>query len=105
MSEFRKFEEMFAQSIGLKEPWGIEKAEFSEQDRAVHIYVTARKTAKYACPKCGEMGSRHDNEEERVWQHGDVVFYPCYVHCRRPRVRCEKCGKIHVVTAPWAREK
>jgi len=105
MSEFKKFEEMFAQSIGVKAPWEIERAEFSEQDRAVHIYVTARKTAKYPCPKCGEMRPRHDNEEERVWQHGDVVFFPCYVHCRRPRVKCGKCGKIHVVTPPWAREK
>jgi transposase len=105
MSEFRKFEEMFAQSIGLQEPWGIEKAEFTEQDKAVHIYVVARKTAKYPCPECGEMQPRHDNEEERIWQHGDVVFFPCYVHCRRPRVKCKKCGKIHVVTPPWAREK
>ena len=77
MSEFKKFEEMFAQSIGLRAPWEIERAEFSEQDRAVHIYVTARKTAKYPCPKCAEMWPRHDNEEERVWQHGDVVFFPC----------------------------
>ena len=105
MNEFRKFEEMFAQSIGLQEPWEIEGAEFAEEDRAVHIYVIARKTAKYACPVCGEMQPRHDNEEERIWQHGDVVFFPCYVHCRRPRVKCKKCGKIHVVTAPWARER
>ena len=105
MSEFKKFEEMFAQSIGLEVPWEIEKAEFSEQDRAVHIYVAARKTAKYPCPVCGEMQPRHDNEEERIWQHGDVVFFPCYVHCRRPRVKCGKCNKIHVVTPPWARER
>ncbi|MGI6215360.1 MAG: transposase family protein [Christensenellales bacterium] len=31
--------------------------------------------------------SRYENLE-RVWRHGDVMFYPCYVHCRRPRVRC-----------------
>jgi transposase len=105
MSEFRKFEEMFAQSIGLKEPWEIEKAEFSEGDRSVHIDVKARKTAKYPCPECGEMQPRHDNEEERIWQHGDVVFFPCYVHCRRPRVKCGRCKKIHVVTPPWARER
>ena len=60
MSEFKKFEEMFAQSIGLEVPWEIEKAEFSEQDRAVHIYVVARKTAKYPCPVRGEMQPRHD---------------------------------------------
>ena len=96
---------MFAQSIGLEAPWRIGKAEFDEQMRAVHIYVEANKNAQYPCPKCGQMQPRFDNEEERVWQHGDVVFFPCYVHCRRPRVKCGGCGKIHVVTAPWARER
>ena len=105
MKEFKNFESMFAQSIGLAEPWYIEKAEYHEQERAVHIYVGARKTSQYTCPECGEQMPRYDNEEERVWQHGDVVFNPCYVHCRRPRVKCHKCGKIHVVTAPWARER
>jgi len=102
MNGFKNYEDMFAQSIGLTEPWQIERAEFDEQKREVHIYVTARKTAKYPCPKCGKMCERYDDEEtERVWRHGDVVFFPCYVHCRRPRIKCGK--EIHVVTAPWAR--
>lgn len=103
MQGFTNYEEMFAQSIGLKEPWYIQKAEFDEAKREVHIYVGARKTAKYECPKCGKLCKRYDDEEtERVWRHGDVVFFPCYVHCRRPRVKCEKDG-YSVVTAPWAR--
>ncbi len=69
----------------------------------MHVYVSASKTAKYPCPVCGKMCDRYDNEEtERVWRHGDVVFFPCYVYCRRPRVKCN--DGIHVVTAPWARE-
>ena len=102
MSEFTNYEEMFAQSIGLTEAWKIKKAEFNEEKREVHIYVVAKKTAKYPCPKCGKMCERYDDEEnERVWRHGDVVFFPCYVHCRRPRIKCGK--EIHVVTVPWAR--
>ncbi len=31
------------------------------------------------------------------------MFYPCYVHCRRPRVKCAK-HKTKVVDAPWARK-
>ena len=104
MKEFEKFEEMFAQSIGLEDPWHIEKAEFEEKSREVHIYVTCRKTAQYQCPECGDQHKRYDNEEERIWQHGDVVFFPCYIHCRRPRVKCDKTGGTHVVTAPWARK-
>jgi len=105
MKEFENFETMFASSINLKSPWHIEKAEFEEESKSVHVYVVAEKNAKYPCPKCGELHSRFDNEEERVWQHGDVVFFPCYVHCRRPRIKCGKCDKTHVVTAPWARER
>ena len=104
MKEFTNYEEMFAQSIGLKEPWYIEHAEFNEEIREVHIYVSARKTAKYECPECGELCERYDDEEkERIWRHGDVVFFPCYVHCIRPRIKCKKDG-IRVVTAPWARK-
>jgi len=105
MKEFANFEEMFAASIGLEEPWRIERAEFDERERSVRIYVSSSKNAQYPCPKCGLEQRRFDNEEERVWQHGDVVFFPCYVHCRRPRVRCGCDGKTHVVTAPWARER
>ena len=104
MAEFQNFAEMFAQSIGVKEPWKIERAYFDEKVKEVHVYVSARKTAKYSCPVCGTASERYDDEDvERVWQHGDVVFFPCFVHCRRPRVKCKEHG-IHVVEAPWARK-
>lgn len=103
MQGFENYENMFAQSIGVVEPWKIEQTEFDEEKREVHVTVTARKTAKYPCPKCGELCERYDDEDkERKWRHGDVVFFPCYVHCRRPRIKCKKHG-VHVVTAPWAR--
>lgn len=96
---------MFEQSIGVEEPWYIDRAGFEDDKQEVHIYIRARETSRYPCPVCNEMCHRYDNEdEERTWRHGDVVFYPCYVHCRRPRIKCDKHG-IHVVTAPWAREK
>lgn len=43
-----------------------------------------RKTSKYLCPECGALCERYDDEDrERTWRHGDVVFFPCFVHCRR----------------------
>lgn len=105
VKQVENFIKMFEQSIGVEEPWYIDRAGFEEADRAVHIYVRARETAKYACPECGKLCVRYDNEDkERTWRHGDVVFYPCYVHCRRPRIKCKEHG-IHVVTAPWARPR
>ena len=100
MNGFMNYEEMFAQSIGLVDPWYIDRAEFDEKTREVHIYVKAKKTSKYACSECGKMCERYDNEDvERVWRHGDVVFFPCYVHCRRPRTKCKEHG-VHVVEEP-----
>ena len=36
-------------------------------------------------------------------RHADCLFYPCYVHCRRPRVLCDKCGAVQV-NAPFERK-
>lgn len=56
------------------------------------------------CPECGRTCTRAGYEKtERVWRHGDVMFYPCYVHCRRPRTKCKEHG-IKEVDAPWARK-
>jgi len=51
MTGFINYEEMFAQSIGLSEPWYVERAEFEEDSKEVHIYVKAKKTSKYPCPE------------------------------------------------------
>jgi transposase len=97
------FQVMFEQSLGLREPWHVTRAVYEEQERAVHIYISGRKTAQYPCPECGKLSERYDEEEdERVWRHADVVLYPCFIHSRRPRVSCAEHG-IRVVNAPWAK--
>lgn len=98
------FVDMFEKSIGLKDPWKVTRAEFDSRERAVHVYVEPSKIAQYQCPECGKMCKRYDDEEdERIWRHADVVMYPCYIHCRRPRTNCREHG-IRVVDAPWARK-
>ena len=93
---------LFEQSIGIEEPWYIRSIE--TQGAEVHIYVDIREGNLLPCPECQEMCKRTGYEKkERVWRHGDCLFYPCYVHCRRPRIRC-KDHKTKVVNAPWARK-
>lgn len=88
---------MMAGSLGLEEPWYIAGAEFDEKELTLHIYVEIRKSAAIACPRCGAEAKRNGYEpKERIWRHGDVMFYPCLVHCRRPKVLCLKCGSIQV---------
>lgn len=93
---------LFSQSLEIVEPWYIRSIE--TQDEAVHIYVDIREGNMMPCPECGVKYLRAGYEkQERVWRHGDVMFYPCYVHCRRPRIKCKDHGII-VVDAPWARK-
>ena len=93
---------LFEQSIGIEEPWYIRSIETKGAE--VHVYVDIREGNLLPCPECGKMCIRAGYEkQERVWRHGDCLFYPCYVHCRRPRVKCSD-HKTKVVEAPWARK-
>lgn len=94
--------ELFGKSIGIEEPWYIRSIETVNDE--VHVYVDVRDDVWLPCPDCGELCKRAGYEKkERIWRHGDCVFFPCYVHCRRPRVECGN-HKTKVVSAPWARK-
>lgn len=99
------FTEMIAGSLNLKEPWYVEGAEFLPDEQEVHIYVNVRRNASFVCPNCGSVTTRNGYEpNERVWRHGDCMFYPSFVHCKRPRVHCPNCGSTKVVNAPFERK-
>ncbi|MDR2356486.1 MAG: transposase family protein, partial [Oscillospiraceae bacterium] len=101
MEHIDNLRKMMAGSLGIEEPWYVEGAEFKEEELALHIYIGIRKTAAIACPKCGAATKRNGYESNgRVWRHGDVMFYPCLIHCRRPKVQCPHCGSVQV-NAPF----
>lgn len=101
---FAGFKDAIGQSLQLEEPWYIESVKFDNEEKQVHIYVGIRKDAVIACPHCGAATQRNGYEnQERVWRHSDCFFYPTYVHCRRPRVRCPNCGVMQV-NAPFERK-
>lgn len=98
------FTKMIAGSLGLKEPWYIKGAEFLEGKQEVHVYVGIREGAAIACPHCGQAAQRYGYEpNERIWRHGDCMFFPTYVHSRRPRVLCPHCG-VQQISAPFERK-
>ena len=101
---FNDFTKMMLGSLGLEEPWYIEGAEFKAEEKALHIYIGIRDNAEIACPRCGSATRRYGYEpSERIWRHGDCLFYPTYVHCQRPRIQCPHCGVIQV-NAPFERK-
>ena len=98
------FDKMLAGSLQLEEPWYVEGAEFDSEKSEIHIHVGIRAKASIPCPRCGATTKRYGYEpEERLWRHADCLFYPCYVHCRRPKVLCDKCGVVQV-NAPFERK-
>ena len=98
------FDKMLAGSLRPEDPWYIIGAEFNEEEPAIHIHVGVDKTAALCCPVCGAPTKWYGYElKERVWRHADCLFYPCYVHCKRPRVLCDKCGTVQV-NAPFERK-
>ena len=98
------FDKMLAGSLRPEDPLYIIGAEFNEEEPAIHIHVGVDKTAALCCPVCGASTKRYGYEpKECVWRHADCLFYPCYVHCKRPRVLCDKCGTVQV-NAPFERK-
>ena len=98
------FDKMLSGSLRLEEPWYIIGAEFHEEEAAIHIHVGVDKAAALCCPVCGAPTKRYGYEpKERIWRHADCLFYPFYVHCRRPRVLCDKCDAVQV-NAPFERK-
>jgi transposase len=98
------FEKMIAGSLDLEEPWYVVNAEFKPEKEAMEITIDVRPTAEFVCPKCGGKTNRYGYEpNEREWRHGDCMFYPCYIKCRRPKVRCEHCG-VQQINAPFERK-
>lgn len=104
MKMVKGFESMLAGSLDLEEPWYITGAEFNPVKNVIDVYVGIREDAVIACPHCGGPTKRYGYEPtERSWRHADCLFYPCYVHCKRPRVKCDNCG-VQQVTAPFERQ-
>jgi transposase len=95
---------MLAGSLNLEEPWYVSGASFDEKELALRIHIGIRKDAAFVCPECGGTTRRFGYEKkERAWRHGDCMFYPVYVHCRRPRVVCPHCG-VKQINAPYERK-
>ena len=82
------FESMLAGSLDLEEPRYITGAEFNPVKNEIDVHVGIRENAVIACPRCGGPTKRYGYEPiERSWRHADCLFYPRYVHCKRPRVK------------------
>jgi transposase len=95
--------QIFSQALNIHKPWYLTKIEFMREERRLDIWVDFERGAKFACPDCaGEECIVHDTVEKE-WRHLDFFQFRAYIHCRVPRVVCEKCG-IRLIEVPWSRK-
>lgn len=96
--------EVLEASLEVNEPWYIKEIKFDWDKEEFVVDIGIQKKAVFPCPRCGRSAVRYGFEPtERSWRHVDCLTCRCYVHCRRPRVKCEYCGVLQV-TAPFERK-
>lgn len=96
--------ELFAQLLGLSEPWKVTDMKVDYNTLQVDIWVSYPQREKAPCPECKAPCSVYDHREERRWRHLDTMQFQTIIHSRIPRIECPIHG-IKTITVPWAGEK
>lgn len=91
---------IFSLMAGIEAPWLLEKVEVDE-NKDSHMYVKYKRGERFKCNQCQELCPVHDTID-RTWRHLNCFEHKTYIHCKVPRVKCEKHG-VHLVEVPWAK--
>jgi len=93
--------ELYAQVLGLVDPWFVEDVALSVEERRVEVRVAHHEGRLWPCPTCGAELALYDHSEERSWRHLDTGGFKTFVTARPPRVKCADHGVLQV-PLPWA---
>ena len=91
---------IFSLMAGIETPWLLEKVEVDE-NKDLHMYVKYKRGERFKCNQCQELCPVHDTID-KTWRHLNCFEHKTYIHCKVPRVKCEKHG-VHLVEVPWAK--
>lgn len=91
---------IFSLMAGIEAPWLLEKVEVDE-NKDLHMYVKYKRGERFKCNQCQELCPVHDTID-KTWRHLNCFEHKTYIHCKVPRVKCEKHG-VHLVEVPWAK--
>lgn len=91
---------IFSLMAGIEKPWVLEKVRLDD-NKDLHMYVRFQKGSKFKCNSCNDICSVYDTVE-KTWRHLNCFEHKTYIHCKVPRIKCEKHG-IHLVEVPWSK--
>ena len=93
--------DLYAQILGIREPWRVENVDLRLSDGEVHVRLTHDEGLTWPCPECGRDCALYDHQPERRWRHLDTCQYRTILHAAPPRTNCPEHGARNV-KLPWA---
>lgn len=92
--------ELYAQILGLNEPWVVEEVELLDDKKEIVIRVGLRGSIILICPFCNEPMPGYDSQKRR-WRHLDTCQYQTLIEANVPRGQCALHG-VKQIGVPWA---
>jgi len=97
-------EELFHELLGLGTDWSVSELHYLKgKPSEVRIVIKAQESLAcgMTCATDGSSLHRYDLAPTRTWRHLNIFEHECYIECQLPRMKCDLCGKIKTVKAPW----
>jgi transposase len=93
--------ELYAQILGIRSPWHVNRVELKLAAGEVHIHLAHEVGLQWPCPECTKPCPLYDHQPERRWRHLDTCQYQTILHAEPPRSNCIEHG-ARAVKLPWA---
>jgi len=93
--------ELYAQILGVREPWRVDGVELKVDEGEVHVHLGHDAGLSWPCPECGRGCPLYDHQPERCWRHLDTCQFQTILHAEPPRSNCPEHG-VRNVKLPWA---
>ncbi|MBM7867767.1 ISL3 family transposase [Heliomicrobium gestii] len=95
--------DLFQLALGLTPPWLVSETRFNAEAQELHITIDFVPGSSFACPACAEAGCKVHDTKERSWRHLNFFQHKTFIHAPLPRTKCNRCGAVRQMTAPWSR--